>query len=280
MFPTAVHLTNKRAATIPMATTLAGSSSISTADHSVCYWNSYSIVVLLMTDAFAHHRHLGLLQHVCHSTRMPCFTPTSNVAFRPHIDTFIWQTYRLHVFGELNRFLKLEYCNVVVDGGGTLVTRVLEYSLDTIFLLRPLVSCGIVFPNSDGESGRVSGPSGNTMGCGHYMARTNNRTSTSTTIVVQHQDLPWPGTTCSGRSSNDTLSLDLGFATYSCPWSRGGCWRSRSVWCWFTLAAAAFAYVFTTFWAVVFHPTHLRLAVTHSHIMGTVDQPISAIYCL
>ena len=73
---------------------------------------------------------------------------TSYVAFRPHIDTFIWQTYRLHVFGELNRFLKLEYCNVVVDGGGTLVTRVLEYSLDTIFLLRPLVSCGIVLANS------------------------------------------------------------------------------------------------------------------------------------
>ena len=65
----------------------------------------------------------------------------------------------------------------------------------------------------DGESGRVSGPSGNTMGCGHYMTRTNNRTSTSTTIVVQHQDLPWPRTTCSGRSSNDPLPLDLGFAT-------------------------------------------------------------------
>merc|ERR1719494_387395 len=105
---------------------------------------------------------------------MAYFAPTSNIAVTSDSHIFIGQTHGLYVFVELNWLLQLKNSNIVVQRGRALVTRVLVHSFDTILGLRSLASSCVVLSNSDAESGRVSCPSGNTMGCGHHMTRTNN----------------------------------------------------------------------------------------------------------
>merc|ERR1719494_115146 len=176
--------------------------------HAKNYWNTDVPVVLSVTHLFGNDWHLCLLENSCHATWMTDFSPTSNVTFRSHRHILVRQADGGHISVELDGFGQLKHGNIVVQRRWTLIRLMHDHLLDLVFGFRSLSIVPVMFSYNDREIVRVLSSPSNTMSSSNNMSWSNDRSSTSWSTSELHQDLPWPRPTCSGHSSNHTLSLD------------------------------------------------------------------------
>lgn len=158
---------------------------------------------------------------------MPYLSPSGDVTFAGCLCGC--QASGLDVFVELDGLCQLEHGDIVVHGA-RVVTGMLYNSGDAHILFGSLSAVSVVLTNPDGIAARVEASCHAMGGCDDPLVA-HEGTSTSGPAVIQHQNLPWPRTTCCGLSSDNARHLDLGFSAAAW-WVGSG---SFGGWLWWSL---------------------------------------------